>query len=288
MSISRAGHGKHVSSRDLYSSTLHSLLHFSLLSYETRAETYSTRGSEPPGAVITTVLPFATAPLFTALNCHVAWGLYWSVIAFNNPENNKESAAAIFIGGRRTAVIRYLQVFQAPVSVKHGFGNATTSLSHGSALQMLRAKDNGVMRSATLMPDALGYRLKWVLAPRGKALRRETAYDTVAYAILWTAQYNEDMRFTGIRSISVPGGRVYVRLESYQVGRWDPMTFGFAATVLKTIPTFLEAHAKFEEAFFQVLTPDNSVCGSIGIFIKGNVDNLETIDAPGSGGLQTA
>lgn len=287
MRISRAGHGKEIFSRDLYSSTLHCLLHFSLLSYDTRAETYSTRGSEPPGAVVA-VIPFATAPLFTALNCHVAWGLYWSVIAFNNPENNKESAAAIFIGGRRTAVIRYLQVFQAPVSVKHGFGNATTSLSHGSALQMLRAKDNGVMRSATLMPDALGYRLKWVLAPGGKALRRETAYDTVAYAILWTAQYNEDMRFTGIRSISVPGGRVYVRLESYQVGRWDPMTFGFAATVLKTIPTFLEAHAKFEEAFFQVLTPDNSVCGSIGIFIKGNVDNLETIDAPGSGGLQTA
>lgn len=287
MIISRAGHGKDLFARDLYSTTLHALLHFCLLSYEARAETYSTRGSEPPGAVISTVLPFATAPLYTALNCHVAWGLYWSIIAFNNPANVKESAVAIFVGGRRNAIIRYLQAFKEPVSVIDGRGNATRSLSYASALQMLQTKDDGSMTTASRMSDAIGYRLKWVLAPGGVALRRETVYDTIAYAMLWTAQYNKEIRFTGFRSISVPGGRVFVRLESYQIGRWDPLTYGFAATVLKTIPSFLEAQARFEEAFFQVLTPDNKVCGTVGIFMRGNVDVLQTIDPPNAGGLQT-
>ncbi|CAO1605250.1 hypothetical protein XANCAGTX0491_008772 [Xanthoria calcicola] len=283
MSISRAGPGKHLFSRDIYSATLHALLHFSLLSYEAKAEAYNTRGSEPPGVVLASVLPFATAPLYTTLNCHVAWGLYWSVIAFNNPENNKESAATISIAGRRTAVIRYLQAAQAPAAVKHGNENATASLSYVSASQMLRANDNVAMKTATLMPDALGYRLQWVVIPGSEALRRETAYDTIAYAILWTAQYNEDMRFTGSRSIAFPGGRVFIRLESYQIGRWVPLTYGFAATVIKVIPTFLEAHGKFEEALFQVLTPDGQICGSVGIFIRDDVDTLETIDTPDSG-----
>ncbi|KAL8846812.1 MAG: hypothetical protein Q9221_008120 [Calogaya cf. arnoldii] len=288
MSISRAGHGKDLFARDLYSTTLHALLHFCLLSYETTAETYSTRGSEPLGAVIATVLPFATAPLYTALNCHVAWGLYWSIIAFNNPANVKESAVAIFVGGRRNAIIRYLHAFKEPLSVIDGIGKAKTSLSYASALQMLQTKDDGTMTNASLMPDAIGYRLKWVLAPGGVALRRETVYDTIAYAMLWTAQHVEEMRFTGFRSISVPGGRVFVRLESYQIGRFDPLTYGFAATVLKTIPSFLEAQARFVEAFFQVLTPDNSVCGTVGIFMRTNVDVLETIDPPDTGGLQTS
>lgn len=279
MSISQAGHGKPLFLTDLYSATLHALLHFCLLSYEANAETYTTRGSQPPGSVVATILPFITAPLYTALNCHVAWGMYWSVIAFNNPANVRESAVATFTGGRRNAVIRYLQASRAPTSVNDRLDNTTTSLSYDSALQMLQANDQG-LPPATLVQDDVGYQLKWVLLPGGEVLRRETVYDTIAYAMLWTAQHTEDMRFTGFRSISVPGGRVFVRLESYRIGRWVPMTYGFAATVLKTIPSYLEANAKFGEAFFQVLTPDSRVCGSVGIFIRSNMDDLQTIEPP--------
>ncbi|KAL9036798.1 MAG: hypothetical protein Q9180_004088, partial [Flavoplaca navasiana] len=290
MSISRAGHGKPLFLTNLYSATLHALLHFCLLSYEANAETYTTRGPEPPGAVVATVLPFATAPLFTALNCHVAWGLYWSVIAFNNPANVKELAVATATGGRRNAVIRYLDASPAPepAPVNDRLDNTTRSLSHGSALQMLQPQDHGQRTPATLVQDDVGYQLKWLLVSGGEALRRETVYDTIAYAMLWTAQYAEDMRFIGFRSISVPGGRVYVRLESYQVGRWVPMTYGFAATVLKTIPSYLEANARFEEAFFQVLTPDSKVCGSIGIFIRSHMDDLQTIEPPDPGRVQAS
>ncbi|KAI4270852.1 MAG: hypothetical protein LQ337_006426 [Flavoplaca oasis] len=287
-SISRAGHGKPLFLTNLYSATLHALLHFCLLSYEANAETYTTRGPEPPGTVVATILPFITAPLFRALNCHVAWGLYWSIIAFNNPANVRESAVATFTGGRRNAIIRYLQVSPAPASFNDRLDNTTTSLSYGSALQMLQTQDQGQRTSATLVQDDVGYQLKWLLVSGGEVLRRETVYDTIAYAMLWTAQYTEDMRFIGLRSISVPGGRVYVRLESYQVGRWVPMTYGFAATVLKTIPSYLEANAKFEEAFFQVLTPDSKVCGSVGIFIRSHMDDLQTTEPPDPGRVQTS
>lgn len=39
----------------------------------------------------------------------------------------------------------------------------------------------------------------------------------------------------------------------------------------KTIPIFLEAHGKFREALFQVMVPDDSICETIAIFIKGDV-----------------
>ena len=239
MRIGRVGAGKDLFSRDLYSATLHALLHYSLASYEAHAYPYTTRGSEPPGQVMVYVLPFATPAAFTAQNSHMAWGLYRSVIAFNNPDNLKESAATLFIEVQRVAIIRYLYAPQALNLPQDRIEGATTSLSSGSASQMLQPKDNAAMA------DALGYRLHWIRAPGGETLRRETVYDTVAHAILWTAPYLESTRFTGIRSISVPGGRTYVRLESYQIGHWDPLTYGFAATVIKAIPKFLEAQGKF-------------------------------------------
>ncbi|KAL8669504.1 MAG: hypothetical protein Q9168_005906 [Polycauliona sp. 1 TL-2023] len=286
--MDRVGYGKPLDSTDLYAATLDALLHFCILSYDGVAETYTTQGSNPPGQVLTAVLPFFTAPLYTARNCHVAWGLYWSVIAFNSPANLKESALAIYTDGRRNAVIRYLQATPAPVPVRLELGNATTSLSHASALQMIQFHDDEPSTSATLALDTIGYGLKWILVPGGETLRRETVYDTVAYAILWTAQWSEDTRFTGFRSLSVPGGQMFVRLESYRVGRWMAMTYGFAATVIKTLPQLLEAHAKFQEALFQVLTPDGQVCGSIGIFIRKDIYELGIVDKPDSGGVQAS
>ncbi|KAL8765356.1 MAG: hypothetical protein Q9209_007542 [Squamulea sp. 1 TL-2023] len=280
MKIVRAGSGKNLVSGDLYSATLHTLLHFCLESYRAPAQTYSTRGSAPPGAVIVNTLPLGVPGPFTALNCHVAWGLYRSVIAFNNPENVKESATTVFARGRRIVIVRFLQAPQVLGTAEDELGNATTNLSHSSASQMLQTKDNGTVTSTTLVANPLGYRLHWVLPPDGDVLRRETVYDTAAYAMLWTAQYDEDMRFTGLRSISVPGGRTFIRLESYQIGHWSPLSYGFAATVIKTITTYLERDAGFREAFFQILTPDNRVCGTIGIFIRENIPNLETLNAP--------
>ncbi|KAL8920257.1 MAG: hypothetical protein Q9172_004570 [Xanthocarpia lactea] len=280
--IGRVGAGKGLISRDLYSAVLHALLHYSLASYEAHAYPYTTRGSEPPGQVMAYVLPFATPAAFTAQNSHMAWGLYRSVIAFNNPDNWKESSVTIFIEDRRVALIRYLHAPQVLNLPQDRIEGATTSLSSGSASQMLQPKDNATMS------DAIGYRLHWILVRGGETLRRETVYDTVAHAILWTAPYLEDVRFTGRRSISVPGGRMFVRLESFQIGHWDPLTYGFAATVVKAIPKVLEAQGKFEEAFFQILTPDNRVCGTVGIFIRDSIQNLQTIEGQDSGGVETA
>ncbi|KAL8727804.1 MAG: hypothetical protein Q9166_005796 [cf. Caloplaca sp. 2 TL-2023] len=288
VTIGRSGLGRSLESKDLYSATLHALLHFSLHSYEGHAEIYTTRGPEPPGVVVTSAIPFHTPPAYIPRNCHMAWGLYRSVIAFNYPVNVRESVATIHLDGRRIALVEYLLAPRAQVSAKGGPGNTTTSLSYVSALQMLQANDNGTLTPASLKLDALGYSLRWVFSPVGDPLRRETVYDTVAYAILWTGQFNEDTRFTGIRTISVPGGRTYLRLESYQVAHWDPMTYGFAATVTRSIPQFLETNSRFQEAFAQVLTPDNKICGTVGIFISGDINHLETIEAPDNGGVQTA
>ncbi|KAL8860909.1 MAG: hypothetical protein Q9178_002664 [Gyalolechia marmorata] len=222
------------------------------------------------------VLPFATPAAFTAQNSHMAWGLYRSVIAFNNPDNLRESAVTIFIEGRRVAIIRYLHDPPALNMPQDRIEGATTSLSSGSASQMLQLKDNATML------DANGYRLHWIAVRGGETLRRETVYDTVAYAILWTAPYVESVRFTGRLAISVPGGRMFVRLESLQIGHWESLTYGFIATVIKAIPKVLEAQGKFQEAFFQVLTPDNRVCGTVGIFMR------RIIEGQDSGGVETA
>ncbi|KAL8781844.1 MAG: hypothetical protein Q9213_005819 [Squamulea squamosa] len=288
MKIVRAGEGKSLISGDLYTATLHALLHFSIQSYENPAQTYRTRGPSPPGVAIVNTMPLGLPAPYTALNCHVAWGLYRSVIAFNNPENVRESQTTVFTGGRRNTIIRFMQAPQVLVTAKAEVENATTSLSYSSASQMVQAKDVGKVTSAILMPDALGYRLHWVIAPDAEALRRETVYDTAAYAMLWTAQYDEDMRFTGLRSISVPGGRTFVRLESYQIGHWVPLTYGFAATVIMTIPAFLEGGPRFQEAFFQVMTPDDRICGTIGIFIRDHRPNHEIVEAPSLEIIDTA
>lgn len=79
-----------------------------------------------------------------------------------------------------------------------------------------------------------------------------------------------------------------VRLESYQIRRWAPLTYGFAVTAIKTIPIFLKAYINFQEAFFQILSPGNRVCGTVGIFIRGDLDTLATVDEPDLGRVQTS
>lgn len=287
MKIKRSGEEKDLVSKELYSATLHALLHFSLHSYDARAEPYSTRGPEPSGSIVVSAVVFAGPPGYIPLNCHLAWGLYRSVIAFNSPDNVRESVATVSLDGRRSAQIEYLQARKASLIARDSPKNDTTSLSLFSATPTRRANDKGVMTPAALKFDVNGYGLTWMQSPNGERIRRETAYDTVAYAILCSAQYNEDQRLSGFESISFPGGRAFVRFESFRVGHWPLMTWGFAATIVKILPTYLEASG-FVESFFQVFTPDNKLCGMIGLFVRGNINDPETIDAPNAAGAHTS
>ncbi|KAL8807683.1 MAG: hypothetical protein Q9200_004568 [Gallowayella weberi] len=276
--IERTGEGKALNSRELYSATLHALLHFALLSYHAPAEVYNTQGPEPAGAIVVSVVPFASHARSMAQNCHIVWGLYWSVIAFNSPNNVRESAANVLLYGWRTAKIEWLQVSQARVNAKDGSSNDTTSPSPVSEKQMMRLGDIGDITPLTL---------KWTMSPTGHPIRRETAYDTVAFAILYTANFQENTRVQGYRSVSFPGGRVFVAFDSNQVGHWPAITWGQAARIVTILPTFLEGQERFQDAFIQLYTPDNQLLGMIGIFNRRNGDEVTSIDPPHPDQAQT-
>ncbi|KAI4228045.1 MAG: hypothetical protein L6R40_008159 [Gallowayella cf. fulva] len=155
--IKRSGEEKDLVSKELYSATLHALLHFSLHSYDARAEPYSTRGPEPSGSIVVSAVVFAGPPGYIPLNCHLAWGLYRSVIAFNSPDNVRESVATVSLDGRRSAQIEYLQARKASLIARDSPKNDTTSLSLFSATPTRRANDKGVMTPAALKFDVNGY-----------------------------------------------------------------------------------------------------------------------------------
>ncbi|KAL9594898.1 MAG: hypothetical protein Q9179_005190 [Wetmoreana sp. 5 TL-2023] len=286
-------------SKDLYTATLQALLHYSLLNYQDRARSYDTRGG-PPGAVSVHSVPYGVTPSYQALNAHAAWGLYWSVIAFNNPNNLRETVANIIDNGLLVAQIFYRRAFATSPSAPGLLGNATAGMSFASTLQMFQGEGDESVAGAVLPQVPEGYSIRWVLVPNGAKIRRQTAYDTVAYAILWTAQFREPSRFTGTRRISVPGGRVSVYFASWQIARWEPMTFGTAATNARLIPLFLELEKQFQEGFVEFLAPDGQVVGNVGIFVtEGNADHLfadgnriittpESSDVPSPSQLQTA
>ncbi|KAL8801049.1 MAG: hypothetical protein Q9182_004741 [Xanthomendoza sp. 2 TL-2023] len=277
--IERTGEGKALNSRDLYSATLYALLHFALQSYRAPAELYNTQGPEPTGAIVVSAVPFASLHGYIPQNCHLVWGLYRSVIAFNVPNNVRESAANVFLDGLRIAKIEWLQVSQARVHARDGSSNDTTSPSPVSEMQMMRLADHGELTPLTL---------KWRMSPTGHSIRRETAYDTVAFAILYTANFQENTRVQGYRTVSFPGGRLFVAFDSNPIGRWPAITWGQAARVVTLLPTFLEGQERFQDALVQLYTPDDRLIGMVGIFNKRNDDEAASIDPPHPGQLQTA
>ncbi|KAI4187263.1 MAG: hypothetical protein LQ348_004119 [Seirophora lacunosa] len=256
----RIAQGRAVSSRDLYSVTLHALLHYSLQTYVAPAEWYSTRGAEPLGEVVLKAVPFVL-PVATTLNAHLIWGLYRSIIAYNIPDNIRETLASIYIEGLQVADIEYLKLAPTPIVTNQGPGNVT-ALTSATALQMLSAMGDASNAKEQVMVGTNRFRLRFVLETNGQEIRRETAYDTIAYAILWTSQYSESTPLTGVRVLSVPGGGSVVRFVSYQAA----MTLGFAATVTRSIPTMLENAGRFQEAFMLVQDEEGQVCGVIGIW----------------------
>ncbi|KAL8832688.1 MAG: hypothetical protein Q9170_004786 [Blastenia crenularia] len=256
----RGGQDRSLPSKDLYSATLHALLHFSLQDYSSRAETYATRGPEPRGNVVVNAVPFVLPAAYT-INSHLVWGLFYSVVAYNSPSNVRETIASVFIHGLPVADIDYLQASQAPVATEKIAGKPSRNLTSASALQMSSTSDRDLVNLGA-------YHVSFHFVPGGIGIRRESAYDAIAYSILWTAQFKESTRFTGLRQISVPGGRVVVRFMSYQLRGHDPLTLGFAATIVKTIPQTLESLGNFQESFMLVHTADNEICGQIGIWYQ--------------------
>ncbi|KAL8961997.1 MAG: hypothetical protein Q9193_001535 [Seirophora villosa] len=233
--------------------------------YGAPAELYSTRGAEPLGEVVLRAVPFVL-PAATTLNAHLVWGLYRSIIAYNVPNNIRETLASIYIEGLPVADIEYLKLAPTPMATNQGPGNVT-ALTSAAALQMLSAMGDASKAEASkaeeqVMVDTNGFRLRFVLETDGQVIRRETVYDTIAYAILWTSQYSESTPLTGTRVLSVPGGGSVVRFVSYQA----EMTLGFAATVARSIPTMLESVGRFQEAFMLVQDEEAHICGVIGIW----------------------
>lgn len=263
----RTGQGKDLPSKDLYSATLHALLHFSLHAYLAPAEGYTTRGPEPVGLVAVKAIPFIL-PSGETLNAYLAWGLYWSIIAFNIPANTRETIANIVIHGVPVADIDYLKIPQPREATSKRSGEPLANLTSASALQLLDSVDDDFFNNTMAPSDNHGYRVEWAIVPNGDTIRRETAYDTVAYAILWTAQFLETSAVGRFRQLSVPGGHITVRFISFRIDGDAPMTLGFVATVAKMIPQFLESIGIFREAIATVRTPDGRVCGQVGIWNK--------------------
>ncbi|KAL8936040.1 MAG: hypothetical protein Q9216_005135 [Gyalolechia sp. 2 TL-2023] len=261
----RAGQAKDLPSKDLYAATLHALLHFSLQRYQSPAEIYTTRGPEPLGLVLVRAVPFVL-PVASTLNAHIAWGLYRSIIAFNVPDNTRETVAKVAVHGLPVGDIDYLQLPQAPMVTSKRSGRTLANLTSASAMQMLSNIDDDLFQASMQPSNAPGYRLDWNIVPNGATIRRETAYDAVAYAVLWTAQFPESTELDGFRQLTVRGGSVTVRYMSFQLDRLSPMTLGFAATIAVLIPKYLEDLGHFREAIATVYTLDGRVCGQVGIW----------------------
>ncbi|KAL9580062.1 MAG: hypothetical protein Q9212_004719 [Teloschistes hypoglaucus] len=240
--------------KDLYSSTLHALLHYSLQDYESTAATFDTRG---PPHLHSTVMIHAiprSVPWPAPLNKHMAWALYYSVIAFNNPTNTRELLASIFLYDKLVGSIDYRKISPLLSSAQEPGGNATANMA-----QLLQ--DTGATES--------GFSLRWMPVPGGAFIRRETAYDTVAYAILCTAPLSKDTRLIARDRVAVPGGHVYLNIDPGPRGsRWGTMAVGTIAQILPQIPRFLEQDIAFQEAAFEYVAPDGSYAGSVGIYVR--------------------
>ncbi|KAL8721359.1 MAG: hypothetical protein Q9225_001938 [Loekoesia sp. 1 TL-2023] len=240
--------------------------------------------SEPAGDVVVRAVPFVL-PVVSTLNCYMAWGLYRSIIAYNVPDNRRETVASIAVQGNPVGDIEYLLVAQASEAARAGLEKAPMNRTSAIALQRTSSMMSDPVEKAAVPSNPAGYRLSWHFVPNGGAIRRETAYDAIAYAILWTAQFSESTRFTGYRQLSVAGGRVLVRINSFQIGQRDLMTVGFAATVAKSIPEYLEKSGRFREAFVTVEAQSGEIIGQVGIWNReprpGNVldDNSRNITA---------
>ncbi|KAL8639693.1 MAG: hypothetical protein Q9228_003298 [Teloschistes exilis] len=245
--------------KDLYSSTLHALLHYSLQDYESAAATFNTRGPpHVPSTVMIHAIP-RSVPWPESLNKHMAWALYYSVIAFNNPANNRELSASVFLYDKLVGSIDYRKTSPGLSSADGPAGNATASMA-----QLLQNEDNQTETGA----KESGFSLRWMPVPGGAFIRRETAYDTVAYAILCTAPLQKDTRLIAPERVAVPGGHVYLKIDPGRFGgRWGTMSAGTIAQILPQIPRFLEQDIAFQEAAFEYIAPDGSYAGSVGLYV---------------------
>lgn len=143
------------------------------------AERYSTRGTEPVGEILVDAAPF-DVPVGVPLNAHIVWGLYRSVIAYNMPDNVRETRATIMVHGLYMAKIDYTLFPQAPTVAKKESQNVNTALTSELALQMLSSVGHRLRGNAD---NPRGYSLRFILVGGGAAIRRETAYDAIAYAM---------------------------------------------------------------------------------------------------------
>ncbi|KAI4195072.1 MAG: hypothetical protein LQ350_007403 [Teloschistes chrysophthalmus] len=270
--------------KDLYSSTLHALLHYSLEDYEDPAAIFDTRGPpHDPSTVMIHAIP-RTVPWPAPLNKHMAWALYYSVIAFNNPANTRELLATVFLYDKLVGSIDYRKTSPVLSSAQGPGGNATANMA-----QLLQDEDNHTGAKALSPPTQSGFSLRWMPVPGGAFIRRETAYDTVAYAILCTAPLSKDTRLIAKDRVAVPGGHVFLKIDpGPRESRWGTMAVGTIAQILPQIPRFLEHDRAFHEAAFEYVAPDGSYAGSVGIYVRthtaGDPSNLLDRNATSSTG----
>ncbi|KAL8662713.1 MAG: hypothetical protein Q9202_004498 [Teloschistes flavicans] len=248
--------------KDLYSSTLHALLHYSLQDYESPAARFNTRGATfDPSTVMVHAIP-RTLSMPRTLNKFMAWGLYYSVIAFNNPANTRELSANIFLYDRLVGSIEYRKVPRALSPAKGPAGNVTASMA-----QLLQNEDDQTAAKAANP----GFSLRWMPVRGGAFIRRETAYDTIAYAILCTAPLPRETKLLYKDRVAVPGGQVYLGIDPGPPGgQWGTMTIETVARIFPQIPRFLEQDVAFREAAFEYVAPDGTYAGSVGMYVTGH------------------
>ncbi|KAL8689039.1 MAG: hypothetical protein Q9218_005197 [Villophora microphyllina] len=285
--IVRSGSSRPLVNRDLYSVTLQALVHYSLEDYEAPAVTYSTRGGPlSPGTVAVHAVA-RTVPPPQNLNMHMAWALYYSVIAFNNPVNIRETTANIFLYDKLVGHVDYRHALGPMSSAEEPTGNATASAITTSMAQLLQTEDDAVVTKALSPVADEGFSLRWKILPYGGKIRRETAFDTIAYTILCTGPLDKEARLQGERRVAVPGGRVFLKIDPGRTGRWGPMTVGTIAELAQRMAQFLEVGGTFQEALIEYIAPDGSTVGSLGIFYTMDNGVNRSDDRTGNATLST-
>ncbi|KAL8970465.1 MAG: hypothetical protein Q9183_001513, partial [Haloplaca sp. 2 TL-2023] len=295
-SIIRLAPGRPLDKKDLYQATLEALLHYSFGDYESQAEQYTTRG-DPAGSVVVVTRPGTElSPPLRPANRDVLWALYTSVIAFNNPVNVRESRATSRFIDTPTGQVYFYRAAPIPLTpeLPSVDGTGEPNASSLSSSRGSRAADE-MKKLAVRLTN--GYSFQWIRVPGGSQIRRESAYDVIAYAILWTAreEQKEELADDDIRRVAFPGSPNYIAFTTYQVKQWKRLTFGEAALFAKTMAVYLELGPIFTEGFFQYLAPDGEIVGKIGIFVDASAadslltrNNTAAIAASKTGQIETA
>ena len=218
------------------------------------------------------------------------------MIAFNNPSNVRESRATSRFLDTPTGQLYFYRAAPTPAVPELPSVDGTAEPNASSLPFSRDSRDaSEIKKLAARLTD--GYSFRWMPVPGGAPIRRESAYDVIAYAILWTAreEQKEELAVDDIRRIAYDGSTNHIAFVTFQVKQWKRLTFGEAALFAKTMAVYLELAPIFTEAFFEYLAPDGEIVGKIGIFVDASAadsllknNNTSAVGASKADHIETA